>query len=80
MTEHAYVQGLKHAARNPAVSIRIVKHPKAPSQVVAHTVRLLDGRREAVRRARLLAPDGKEREVNPSTGMWKLALAIGGPQ
>lgn len=39
-----------------------------------------DGWREAVRRARQLAPDGKELEVNPSTGMWKLALAIGGPQ
>lgn len=23
---------------------------------------------------------GKEREMNPSTGMWKLALAIGGSQ
>ncbi len=39
-----------------------------------------DGWREAVRRAKQLAPDGKEREVNPSTGMWKLALTIGRPQ
>lgn len=39
-----------------------------------------DGRREAARRARQLAPEGKELEANPSTGRWKLALAIGGPQ
>lgn len=167
VTEHAYVQGLKNAARNPAVSVKVVKYPKAPSQVVAHAAKLLaaasdeydeawcvldvdeftdldqalreaerhdigvalsnpcfevwlllhytdhrkhagsydqlvpilnkhtpggysktglvfrhyeDGWREAVRRARKLAPEGKEREVNPSTGMWKLALAIGGPK
>ncbi|MGK5449015.1 RloB family protein [Streptomyces radiopugnans] len=36
--------------------------------------------REAVRRARRLAPEGKEKEVNPSTGMWRLALAVGGPE
>ncbi|MFG2600543.1 RloB family protein [Streptomyces sp. NPDC048462] len=167
VTEHTYIQGLKNAARNPAVSVKIVKHPKAPSQVVEHAAKLLeaadgaydeawcvldvdeftdldqalrdadrhhvgialsnpcfevwlllhftdhrkhapsydglvpilnkhtpggysktdldfrhyqDGWREAVRRARQLAPEGKEREANPSTGMWKLALAIGGPQ
>lgn len=38
-----------------------------------------DGWREAVRRAKRLAPEGREREMNPSTGMWRLALAIGGP-
>ncbi|MDT0377815.1 RloB domain-containing protein [Streptomyces sp. DSM 42041] len=37
-----------------------------------------DGWREAVRRARELAPEGKEREVNPATGMWRLALAVAG--
>ena len=34
---------------------------------------------DAVRRARALAPRGKEQEVNPSTGMWRLALAVGSP-
>ncbi|MGX2995770.1 hypothetical protein JNUCC64_16025 [Streptomyces sp. JNUCC 64] len=33
---------------------------------------------DAVRNARSLAPEGKEHEVNPSTGMWRLALAING--
>ncbi|WP_406252568.1 hypothetical protein OH786_14575 [Streptomyces atratus] len=33
----------------------------------------------AVQPMRELAPEGKEPEVNPSTGMWRLALAIGGP-
>ncbi|THA72723.1 RloB domain-containing protein [Streptomyces sp. A0958] len=166
VTEYDYVQGLKGAARNSAVSIKVVTHPKAPSQVVAYTAKLFgesddaydaawcvvdvdeftdladalgeaerqgigialsnpcfevwlllhftdhhkhmpsyaqlapllsrhvpggysktgldfrhyaSGWTEAVRRARLLAPEGKELEVNPSTGMWKLALAIGGP-
>ncbi|MFJ6775275.1 RloB family protein [Kitasatospora sp. NPDC091257] len=34
--------------------------------------------RLAASRAKQLAESGKEHEVNPSTGMWKLALAIGG--
>lgn len=38
------------------------------------------GWREAVRRARPLAPGGAEHEVNPATGMWRLALAIGGSE
>ncbi|MEU2667801.1 hypothetical protein ABZ622_02870 [Streptomyces sp. NPDC007164] len=28
---------------------------------------------------RPLSTEGKEREANPATGMWKPALAIGGP-
>ncbi|MEV6161261.1 RloB family protein [Streptomyces sp. NPDC052052] len=166
VTERDYVQGLKSSARNPAVSVKVIERPKAPSQVVSYTVKLLNstadeydqawcvfdvdeftdidqamaeaGRhgvavalsnpcfelwlllhftdhrshapsyahlvphldrhtpggysktgldfrlykdtwREAVRRARGLAPEGKEPEVNPSTGMWQLALTIGGP-
>lgn len=161
------MQGLKSSVRNPAVSVKIFERPKAPSQVVAYTVKQLksagdeydeawcvfdvdeftdinqavaeadlhevgialsnpcfelwlllhftDHRshapsydhlvphlnkhtpggycktgldfrhyesdwREAVRRAKGLAPEGKEPEVNPSTGMWRLALAIGGPE
>ncbi|MFD4304040.1 RloB family protein [Streptomyces albidoflavus] len=35
--------------------------------------------REAVRRAKKLCPPGKEPEVNPSTGVWRLAEAIGLP-
>ncbi|MEU9564283.1 RloB family protein [Streptomyces sp. NPDC048161] len=160
------MQGLTSSVRNPAVSVKIIERPKAPSQVVAYTAKLLEsaaeeydqawcvfdvdeftdidravteaGRhgieialsnpcfelwlllhftdhrghapsyahlvphlnrhaaggysktdldfrsyegtwREAVCRARELAPEGKESEVNPSTGMWRLALAIGGP-
>lgn len=166
VTERDYVRGLKSSARNPAVSVKIIEHPKAPSQVVSYTVKLLasaadeydrawcvfdvdeftdidqavteaghhgigialsnpcfelwlllhftDHRShapsyahlvphlekhapggysktcldfrlyentwpEAVRRAKGLAPEGKEPKVNPSTGMWQLALAIGGP-
>jgi hypothetical protein len=166
VTERDHVQGLTSSTRNPAVAVKVVEHPKAPSQVVSYAAKLLetvdddydetwcvldvdefpdigqavadaarqrieialsnpcfevwlllhftdhrshaptygdlapylakhvpggysktdldfqryeDGWREAVRRARLLAPEGKEPEVNPSTGMWRLALAIGGP-
>jgi hypothetical protein len=167
VTERDYLQGLRTAARNPAVSIKIIERPKAPSQVVAHTAKLLEaadgdydgawcvldvdqftdvGRavtdaarndidlalsnpcfelwlllhftdhrshtpaythllphldkhvpgsysktdldfrhykgtwREAARRAEGLAPEGSEPTTNPSTGMWRLALAIGGPE
>ncbi|MFB4424153.1 RloB family protein [Streptomyces sp. QL37] len=167
VTERDYLQGLKSAVRNPAVSVRIIERPKAPSQVVAHTVKLLqatgddydqawcvldvdqftdldravaeaerndvglalsnpcfelwlllhftehhshaptyahllpyldkhlpgtysktdldfrhyrDTWREAARRARQLAPEGAESGTNPATGMWQLALAIGGPE
>jgi hypothetical protein len=169
VTERDYVQGLKSSAKNSAVSVRVVEHPKAPSQVVSHAARLLeaagdeydetwcvldvdeftdigqavaDAARQQIRialsnpcfelwlllhfcdhrahapsydhlvpylakhvpggysktdldfgryedswrdpsccshRAKLLAPEGKEPEVNPSTGMWRLALAVGGP-
>ncbi|MFE7634646.1 RloB family protein [Kitasatospora sp. NPDC057518] len=164
-TESDYLQGLKSSVRNPAVSLRIVKHPRSPSQVVDHAVFLRgqaegeydevwcvldvddfqdlgqavaearrknievafsnpcfelwlllhfrDYRRQvqsfrelvpdldrvlpagyekagmkfdhyephwrlAVSRAKQLAEPGSEHETNPSTGMWKLALAIGG--
>lgn len=166
VTEQDYMQGLKSSAKNPAVSVKIVEHPKAPSQVVSYAAKLLekageeydetwcvldvdefkdidqavadaarmkievalsnpcfelwlllhftDHRRhapsydclvphlakhvpggysktdldfrryedswpEAVRRAKALAPEGNEPELNPSTGMWRLALAVGGP-
>ncbi|MFF4379564.1 RloB family protein [Kitasatospora sp. NPDC001547] len=165
VTERDYLQGLKSSVRNSAVSLRIVEHPRSPSQVVDHAVLLRDqaggeydatwcvldvddfpdlertaveARRKnievafsnpcfevwlllhfkdyrrparsfkelmpvlgevfpagygktgmkfdryaphwrlAARRAEQLAEWGKEHEVNPSTGMWKLALAIGG--
>ncbi|MFF1417545.1 RloB family protein [Streptomyces sp. NPDC058280] len=166
VTERDYVQGLKSSARNPAVSVRVIEHPKAPSQVVSYAAKVLetageeydetwcvldvddftdidqavviaarrqieialsnpcfelwlllhftdhhrhapsykqlvpyldkylpdgysktgldfrryeDGWPDAVRRAKELALEGKEPEVNPSTGMWRLALAIGAP-
>lgn len=167
VTERDYIQGLKSSVRNPAVSVKVIEHPKAPSQVVSYAAKLLesaggeydetwcvldvdqfmdideavadaarqqikialsnpcfevwlllhftdhrrhapsydhlapdlakhvpggynktkldfrcyeDGWREAVRRAKLLAPEGKEPETNPSTGMWRLALGIGGSE
>jgi hypothetical protein len=39
-----------------------------------------DGWRDAVRRARLMAPEGEEAQTDPSTGMWRLALGIGGSE
>jgi RloB-like protein len=164
VTERDYLLGLRGAVRNPAVSVKLVEHPRSPSQVVAFTAGLrhrapddydqgwcvLDvdeypdvgvamaeadredvhvalsnpcfelwlllhfvehrayartyaellphlrrhipgydktridfhhyhsGWREAVRRGRALAPVGKEHEVNPATGMWRLATTVGG--
>ncbi|MFE4975848.1 RloB family protein [Kitasatospora sp. NPDC056651] len=165
VTERDYLQGLKSSARNSAVSLKIVEHPRSPSQVVDHAALLRDQARgeydetwcvldvdqfvdleeamagarrknievafsnpcfelwlllhfaehsrqahsyrelapyldqhfaagyektgmkfaryephwrSAVNRARELAPSGDEHKVNPSTGMWRLALAIGG--
>lgn len=163
VTEKDYLQGLKQAERNPAVSVKLVEHPRSPSQVVAYAAgirrqapedydqvwcvldvdefpdvaaavaeaarqdiavalsnpcfelwlllhfadhrafvrtfgelvpRLKDfvprydksridfrhfrgGWRDAVRRAQRLAREGTEQDTNPSTGVWRLALAIG---
>ncbi|MBO1417865.1 RloB family protein [Streptomyces sp. FH025] len=167
VTESNYLNGLRSSARNPAVSVKIVEHPKSPSQVVEHAEFLRDraggeydetwcvldvdefpnldqtvieARRKnievafsnpcfevwlllhfmeyrrsansfkellpflekcfpagygktdqnfslygpnwrlAATRAKELAEWGEEHKVNPSTGMWKLALAIGGSE
>ncbi|MFJ1647676.1 RloB family protein [Streptomyces sp. NPDC088258] len=166
VTERDYVRGLRSQAKNGAVSVKVVEHPRSPSQVVSYAVKLRDaapeeydetwcvldvdeftdiGRamadaarhrveialsnpcfelwlllhfvdhrrhapsfrhlvphidsqvpggysktnldfrhyedtwQDAVRRAKELAPEGKEPDVNPSTGMWRLALAVGRP-
>lgn len=38
------------------------------------------GWRDAVRRAKGLSPEGKEHEVNPSSGMWALSERIAAPR
>ncbi|WP_459646607.1 RloB family protein [Kitasatospora sp. Ki12] len=167
VTERDYLQGLKSSVRNAAVSVKIVEHPKSPSQVVERAELLRDqaageydetwcvldvdefpnlgqtmsearqknievalsnpcfevwlllhfveyrrpahsfkellpvlekyfpagyGKtdqkfdlygptwRLAATRAKELAQWGEEHKANPSTGMWKLALAIGGSE
>ncbi|MGW7415647.1 RloB family protein [Streptomyces sp. NPDC054863] len=165
VTETAYLKGFKAMAANPAVSLRLVERPCAPSQLVTYTADLRDRAREdfdeawcvfdmdefvdvpqavadaalrgvevavsnpcfelwlllhfadhgayagsyaqlvphlsrhlprydktridfrhfadrwrdAARRARALAPAGKEHEVNPASGVWRLleVIAVG---
>ncbi|QMU68141.1 RloB family protein [Streptacidiphilus sp. P02-A3a] len=164
VTERDYIQGLCSVVRNPAVSVKVIEHPRSPSQVVAYAAqyarttgeeydqtwcvldvdqfvdidqaqadadaenihialsnpcfelwlilhfadhrshaasykqlesviaRCLPGKYsktglrfadyqqgwpDAVRRAKQLAAPGHEARVNPATGMWRLALAIG---
>ncbi|MFJ9773444.1 RloB family protein [Kitasatospora sp. NPDC101157] len=167
VTERDYLQGLKSSVRNPAVSVKIVEHPRSPAQVVERAellreqaageydetwcvldvdafvdldltmtearqknievafsnpcfevwllLHFMEYRRPArsfkellpflekcfpagygkadqnfslygptwrlaATRAKELAQWGEEHKVNPSTGMWKLALAIGGSE
>lgn len=165
VTESAYLRGLRAHAANPAVALRVVERPCAPTQLVSYTAdlrdrspgdfdeawyvfdidefrdvpravsdairrdvkvavsnpcfelwlllhftdhgayaesyaRLLphltkhlprydkarldfrhfaDGKHDAVRRAKTLSPEGKEHEVNPSSGVWRLAEEVAGP-
>ncbi|WP_406475346.1 RloB family protein [Streptomyces sp. NBC_01615] len=165
VTESAYLRSLKAHVANPAVALRLLERPCAPSQLVAYTADLrdrsmgdfdeawcvfdidefqdapravadahardvevaisnpcfelwlllhfadhcayaesyakvlphltrhvprydkarldfrhfADGWRDAVRRAKALSPEGKEHEVNPASGVWRLVEAVAGP-
>lgn len=164
VTESTYLRGLKTHSANPAVALRVMERPCAPSQLIAYTAdfrdqskedfdeawcvfdidefrdvpravsdalrqdvevaisnpcfelwlllhfadhcayaesyakvlphlarhlprydktridfrHFADSWRDAVRRAKALAPEGKEHEVNPSSGVWRLAEAVAG--
>ncbi|MGW1143905.1 RloB family protein [Streptomyces sp. NPDC002454] len=63
-----------------AVRSLLEKHVPVPPGKGVDFARDYGGRRweKAVERARTMAPKGTEHRVNPSTGMWRLALAIHG--